>query len=256
MNFKIVKRGVCQALYEDVPKNLDLYLEGDFSNILDDEHMRDVKDSEFDESVLSSMNVESGGIHDAENSFILYNTLEGMTSYLARDERVWVYFTHMPCLEFTRRRWLKSGDGKEKLVKNIKSHFFARGGLRGFERSNAIASLWWWAHIAKRYKGAPHENTLQAFLKHTDLRTSIIERPTTTISSQVFSAIMDAVFKRMYTEPNPEFFVRHGNQGMYREWMKEINRHGGIRLFDARPPTDLSTLFENLAVVAEQNAGV
>jgi hypothetical protein len=64
---------------------------------------------------------------------------------------------------------------------------------------------------------------------------------------------MDAVFKRMYTEPNPEFFVRHGNQGMYREWMKEINRHGGIRLFDARLPTDLSALFENLAVAAEQN---
>ena len=65
---------------------------------------------------------------------------------------------------------------------------------------------------------------------------------------------MDVVFKRMVSEPNPDFFVRRGNRGIYREWLKEINRNGGIRLFDARSYDELRSLFEDLATAAEQNA--
>ena len=255
MSIKIIKRGVVQALYKDVPKNLNRYITADFDDLLFDEYIRDVKDTDFDQSDVVSLCSERGGSHDAENAFIVYNSLKGMTPYLARDERVWVYLTHVPCLEFTRKRWLRYDANEEDIINDIRSHFFARiGGSRAFERNNSVASLWWWAFVSNRYENAPLERTLEAFLTYTDLRSSIIERPTTSRSTPVFSAIMDVVFKRMYSEPNPEFFKRRSNRGIYREWLKAINRHGGIRLYDARAYEDLSELFEALAVSAEQNA--
>lgn len=48
----------------------------------------------------------------------------GMSHYLARDERIWVYLTHTTLLSYARTRWPIPEDN-EKAVKHIKSHFFA-----------------------------------------------------------------------------------------------------------------------------------
>ncbi len=256
MTFKLMKRGVVHRLYLDIEKNLDRYVSGNFEDLLDGtDFVRDIDETEVDENDFASLNPERGGAHDAENAFIVFKAMKGMTPYLARDERIWAYLTHTCCLDFTRKRWLRAEQDEEKLSRLIRSHFFARiGGDRAFERNNALSSLWWWAYISSHYEKAPLHETLDAFLKYTDLRSSIVERPTTSRSKKVFSALMDSVFKRLYEEPKPEFFVRRGNTGIYREWLKSINRYGGIRLFDAREANDLSELFENLAVAAEQNA--
>ena len=254
MSISLIKRGAVQALFEDIPKNLDRYLTGDFFDLPIADHILKIPGTSVDETILAGLEGGGGSSHDAKNSLIIFNALAGMTPYNARDERIWVYFSHFPCLEFSRKRWLDPQSSKEHLIKNIKAHFFARiGGNRAFERNNAISSLWWWACIASRYEDAQIDKTLEAFLTHTDVRTSIIERPTISQSPAVFSAIMKAVFKRMYDEPNPEFFKRQKNRGMYREWMKLINRNGGVRLYDGRPPQDVSDLVEQLAVEAEKS---
>ena len=254
MEIGLLKRGVVQSLYDGIEKNLDRYVEGDFEDLLPDEFRRTIRGTNFELADLSSLNPEVGGEHDAENSFIAFTALKDLSPYQARDERVWAYFTHLPCLEYSRKRWLSKSRTKERTLQDIRSHFFARGGHRGFERNNAIACLWWWGFVASRYERASLEETLEAFLHQTDVRSSIIERPTTSRSAKVFSAIMDALIKRKFANPNPQFFARRGNKGIYREWLKEINRHGGVKLFDSRNENDLTALFEELAVSAEQNA--
>ena len=248
MSCKIIKRGVVQTLYETIANNLELYLEGSFEDILLDEHMGNVESLSFELSNLSGLIPKSGGQHDAENAYIVYKALNGMTPYLARDERIWVYLTHKPCLEFTRQRWLKPSLGREETISSIQSHFFARG-KRGFERSNAISSLWWSSFIASSYQGADLRKTLDAFLAIPDLRNQIIERPTTSNSAAVFSAFMDVICNRKHSQKNAKLLKRR----VYREWMKLINRYGGVRIFDALPNEELGQLFEELAVSCEQN---
>ena len=142
MSIRIIKRGVVQALYKEIPKNLDRYCQGDFADLLLDDYVRDVKETSFDSIDVASLTPERGGAHDAENAYIVFKSLNGMTPYLARDERVWVYLTHVTCLDFTRKRWLRPNAKEENIVKDIRSHFFARiGGPRAFERNNALARL-------------------------------------------------------------------------------------------------------------------
>jgi hypothetical protein len=90
---------------------------------------------------------------------------------------------HTHFLKFARERWLKGETSPEKLVELIKTHFFVNG-ARGFERGNAIASLWWWSEIASSYDRLELKETLEILLHKTDVRASILERPT--ISQSIF----------------------------------------------------------------------
>ena len=246
MSARIVKRALMEELRQNVEKNLDRYRTGNFDDLLVEDRVREIKSVSFDLEPLKNLAHESGGEADAGNAFLVHESLGDMTPYLANDERVWVWFTHGPCLEFTRRRWLGSDGDEEQLAKDVRLHFFARGS-RGITRNNAIASLWWWAHIASRYERAELRETLRALLSNTDVRANIIERPTMARSSKSFSAIMDI----MKSPPGGEdFFARP----VYREWFRKINMHGGLRMLDALSESDLRDLFAKLAAEAVKEA--
>ena len=243
-----VEHATVQKLYADVEKNLDRYLAGDFDDLLADENVKMAQSVFLDSQPLKSLVHERGGENDAENALLVYRSLKGMTPTLAHDEGLWVWATHGPYLEFARRRWLKDDGDRKKLAKAVRLHFFARG-ARGLVRNNAVASLWWWAHIASRYERAELRETLEILLSYTDLRTGILERPTTARSPKVFRAIMD-VLRDSAAASN----FNLSGRSVYRLWLKKINMAGEKKMLDAMSEADLRDLFAKLAAEAVKEA--
>ena len=239
-----LRREVVQRLYDNVESNLDAYKSGDFNDIIKDTDLRKAKSAQYDPDPLEDLVPERGGEKDVENAILVHQSLGGISPYLARDERVWTYLTHVVCLRYVRLRWLELDLTDDKIVKGIRLHFFARGS-RAFERNNAISCLWWWAHIASRYDKIDLRQALEILLHQTDVRASIVERPTLARSKKVFSAIMGVLCK--YYDDDRTFFSRSKKSGNYRVWLKRLNRHGGVRLLDALETSSLEALVWELS---------
>ena len=246
MKIEILKRAKVGDLYQNIDKNLDLYMGAGFGGAIASDDTKEVQAVEFDPTAVEKMQPKSGGDTDAQNALVVHSSLEGMTPYLARDERIWAYLTHTHFLPYVRKRWISEDSKDEEKIKAIQIHFFARGS-RAFERGNALSSLWWWAHIASRYQDSELEKTAKALLTNTDLRDAIIGRPSTSRSAKVFSAIMHSVMKRNTPEDGGLLDRR-----VYREWLKKVNMHGGTRLLDGLDEATLRNLIEGLAQEAEQ----
>ena len=246
MNLHVVKRGLVAELRDKIDKNLDRYLSGNFDHVLLPEYVIAVRDTKINLDLVSKLNPQSGGNVDADNALIVFNALQGLSRYLARDERLWVWLTHGPCLNYSRDRWIIAGASKEKQISLIRDHFFATG-ARGFERNNAIACLWWWAEIASDYPNADLKTTLEVFLHQTDVRANIIERPTS--SQSAFSPIMNVLIEKYNSDERTLFFKRErGNRAVYRRWLGEINRYGGTKFYEALSEAEVTTLFRDLAM--------
>lgn len=251
MNLHVVKRLLVAELRSKIEANLDRYLEGDFDDILTSEYAISVKDTEIDLDLLSRLESKRGGSFDVINSEIVHSALKGLNRYLARDERLWVWLTHGPCLKYSRERWVDPKASKEKQISLIKDHFFAAG-ARGFERNNAIACLWWWAEIASSYPHKDLKTVLEVFLHQTDVRANIIERPTS--SQSAFIPMMNVLIEKYNSDQREKFFKREkGNTAVYRRWMGEINRHGGIKFYEALPENTVTALFRDLANASIQS---
>ena len=242
----VVKRGLVSSLRDSVEKNLERYVAGDFSDILTPEYVIGVKDTYVDLTQLQKLDPRSGGKNDVTNAKIVYGAIKGLSRYLARDERLWVWFTHGPCLGYARNRWINQGN-TDDMVKQIKAHFFASGN-RGFERSNAIACLWWWAEIASQYTEEPLEKVLEVLLYETDVRESIIGRPT--VSQPAFNSIMKVLIEQYDADPDHLFFRRSKGMRIYGKWLIEINRYAGVRMYEAFNESENTELFRKLAEIA------
>jgi hypothetical protein len=245
MNLHVVKRGLVAELRDKIEANLERYVSGNFDDILKEELVIPVKGTELDLTILEKMEPKSGGNYDVENALLIFSAIKGITRYLARDERLWVWMTHGPCLEYSRKRWINLEAPKEKKISLIRDHFFAVGS-RGFERNNAVACLWWWAEIASKYRHADLKTSLEVFLHQTDVRASIIERPTS--SQSAFSPIMNVLIEKYNSSEKLQFFKREkGNTAIYRRWLGEINRYGGTKFYEALPENVVTDLFRMLA---------
>lgn len=245
MSLHVVKRGLVADLRAKIDQNIDRYVSGNFDDLLLPEYVIAVKDTKLDTELLGQLVPKSGGEYDVSNALTVYTALKGLTRYLARDERLWVWLTHGPALEYTRKRWLIEGASTDKIKSLIRAHFFASG-ARGFERNNAIACLWWWAAIVDQCKSDDLEATLKVFLHQTDVRASIIERPTS--SQSAFPSILNVLIEKYNSPERESFFKREkGNTAIYRRWLSEINRHGGSVFYEALPESEVTSLFRVLA---------
>jgi len=240
------------GLFESVERNLERYIEGDFETMNLEEDAPEAPDARLLSGPLSRLRPEQGGGNDAVNAALVFDALPGLTPRLARSEGLWVWLCHGPCLAFARERWIREGQSKAEIAKDVRRRFFAReDGDRAFTRNNAVASLWWRAHIASRYPRADMRRSLEILLTRTDLRSALLERPTTARDPRVFSALMDVVFSRHEADEKSPFFSR---RNPYRLWSKKVNRLGKERTLDVLPEPELRALFERLASEAEAEA--
>ncbi len=156
--------------------------------------------------------------------------------YLARDSRLWVYLTHTLLLDYSRKRWPIPNDD-EKAVTHIRKHFFANG-ARGIERDNATSRLWWMANLCDRVDGLSLLDALIIFLHQYDVRANIIERPTTSQSVPVFSAVIKKLEKSF--KQDQKLFERE----KFRQVMKELNLQGGVKLLCALDEPEIEKIVD------------
>src|SRR5688572_27914609 len=94
-----------------IATNLKRYQSGTFAELADEAGAGDVyfelENSEVNSTLLATLDGPDGAdLKEAKNSAIVDRALK-VTSYQARDERLWVYLCHTSALEYIRKRYPK-----------------------------------------------------------------------------------------------------------------------------------------------------
>jgi len=239
MKVRLARDAAVGALRKDIRQNIEKYRTGDFEFLeLDTAQYLELPVELKDEALARLKMPKGDDLFEVENCIALHDCLEDLTPYDARDERLWVYLCHTALLGYVRQRWPIPQDD-EKAIAHIETHFFARTN-RQVERDNAASRLWWMAHLCTRVEGVAREDALSAFLKRSDVRANIVERPTVAQSKNVFSVIVKALIKS--AGGKQVLFERT----TFRKIMVELNSIGGFKLLDALPESELTKIFDDV----------
>lgn len=174
----------------------------------------------FNETALVALNKIAGGekdvVDDVRDAKALYTALRGLPPYLARDSRFWSTITHTHCQEYVRdRNWkFLTKASAEEVYANLKSRFFIEN-TRSYERTNALARLWWYGFIAES-TGLPFDEALFVALDYTDFRAATVERPEVFVHKEIRAAVLDLAIKR---KAAGDYFYR--DRDRYRPLFKE-----------------------------------
>lgn len=233
---RLIREKISAKLFLDVPLHLAAYRVGSFDFLQQDQSIFLESEQQIDVIKLNKIDCQINDYDEVGNCEKIFEAMGQIPPYLARDPRVWIYLTHTTLLEYTRKRW-PIPENDEKAILHIRTHFFATGS-RGIERNNAASRLWWMASLCDRVEGLSLKEALTSFLHQTDVRANIIERPTTSQSIPVFSAVikkLDASYKK-----DKELFIRD----KFRAVMKDLNLKGGVRLLGVLSEDEISTIVE------------
>jgi hypothetical protein len=250
MKLRFLKHAGLRELRSNIPKNLERYRTGEFKELLEPGNLGhlyfELSEGEVDEAAFTELlPPEKNDLKEAHNARVLYGAFKGMSPYQARDERLWTYLCHTLGLQHIRRRHKRIFDKDPAVAAaEIEKVFFVIGGQRGFERTNALARLWSYASIAGRNDGWPLEKTLEVFLYQTDVRAQLVERPSTFVNPNVFSAVM-RFMRQQYEDPKKKdrFFNRkEGEIPLYRQLLSRMNEMGGVMMLASMPEKELDQL--------------
>jgi hypothetical protein len=236
---RYLRHSALEKLRGAVPENLAAYRGGDFNYLLIDNSLFFEGKADIDTEHLSRLSGPVvGELRDAENCQACFISMSELSPYEARDERLWAYLTHTYMLEYARKRWPIPED-PVAAVGHVHAHFFAKE-QRQIERGNAASRLWWMAHLCGRVKGLDLSDSLKVFLYRTDVRASIIERPTISQNRNLFTAIVRRL--RDSYEGQKRLFER----ATFRRLMQEVNSVGGVQLLDAMTETQIGEIIDNI----------
>jgi hypothetical protein len=238
MTIKFLRQKTLDELYSNVGSNLDRYRAGNFDDLLLTDKIYTFDKIDIDHDALEG--IEGGDKNDAINCLRLFNAIDGMTPYLARDARIWCYLTHTYLLEYSRNRWPIPADDV-KAVKHIVLHFFLSNQDRSFQRDNAASRLWWPAFVCNKVKGFPLEKSLELLFYRQDVRQNLLDRSSSARIENLFSVIVNKLNASFETEEKP-FFDRAKN----RSYMKEVNFLGGSTVMEALTIEDSSKILKGV----------
>ena len=186
---------------------------------------------------------------DASNAMIVYRTLCELTPQQAADERLWVYLSHFGCAVYVAKRWLGTQDeDHEKAARKVANHFFARDS-RGFTRDHGVSRLWWLGFIAHEVHPDDPRLFLDIVLHRQDVRSALIERPSVSMNRHVLRGIFAVMCD--HWEDDRKLFKRE----VFRAWMVNLNRRGGVVLLDALSEDPLTRLLGDEAKHALEAEG-
>lgn len=238
---RLLRARIIQQLTAEISSNLDRYRTGNFYLMDSDPANYIESKQEFDPEKLALVMCEDTAHKEVECCKAIFEAIGSIPPYLARDERLWVYLTHTSLLEYSRKRWPIPQDD-EKAIAHIRKHFFAIG-TRGIERDNAASRLWWMAALCSRVDGITLDESLTAFLYQYDVRANIIERPTTSQSIPVFSAVIRKLHQSYKGDEAKALFER----ARFRSLMKELNLRGGVKLLGALSEAEIGSIVDACA---------
>lgn len=234
---RLLRARTIQLLANDIPRNLDRYRSGEFDFLNADPSSYFESTQSLNDAMLSEVHCDANNHREVECCIAIFRAMGSIPPYLARDSRIWIYLTHTLLLEYARKRWPIPKDD-EKAISHIKKHFFVAG-TRGIERDNAASRLWWMAALCNRVQGLTLEDSLKAFLHQYDVRANVIERPTTSQSIPVFSAIIKKLHASLANQ-DEKLFERE----RFRSVMKQLNVKGGIKLLGVLSEAELNKIVE------------
>jgi len=235
----LMREALVHDLTREIGQNIERYRNGDFDFLTSDGSNFIETEYEYSEEELAKIKVADGDFNEATCCLGAFRGLSNISAYLARDQRLWAYLTHVVLLNYTRQRWPIPTDN-EKAIVHIKKHFFASG-ARGIERDNAISRLWWMASICNKVEGLTLEQSLTAFLYQSDVRANIVERPTTSQNVVLLSAVIRKLDQSY--RGDKELYGRE----KFRTVMKELNLQGGIKLLEVLEPKEVEKIVTRCA---------
>lgn len=153
---------------------------------------------------------------DLENCKIISGSLGNLTAADATDERLWATLCFGEYAAYAHARWPLE---RAKTIENhVQDHWFARTN-RNRMRDNAIARLWWMAHIAKKVPNSSYEEVLKTLFFNSDYRSSLLERNSSANAINVLVSIL-SISQEAFSN-GIEF-----KRDKFREFMKQVDLIG------------------------------
>lgn len=226
-----VGQSVADSLLDNVDDNIERYRSGDFEDLVAQGNWEIATELTYDSAPLNDLNPARTAEAEKQNSVLVWRALREMTPALATENRVWVRFTHLDCLDFCRQRWL-DGQPESKHGEAIRTHFFANTRTR-WRDDNAISRLWWNYCIARRLMPDDPVKALDIIFHVLDMRLSTVERPGLFIRPKIAAGILR-------TFAADEWVL--GSDKRWRDFMKVLNKLGAGRVFEVMSDVEVDRL--------------
>jgi len=227
----------------NINDNIDLYRSGNFDELLKDTSLTTIVGSDnFNGDEFKSLIISDEPAHDYDNSIKVWEILSFINPRIARDHRIWTYITHTYALDYTRARWVLTGDN-EKDYGQVLRHSFIDNDKRGIERDNSISRLWMNAYVSSKVNDLEMKDALEILLIHRDFREHLIGRPVLMKSNKILTSVIKTA-KKIKESGDDKFFKKSYESGYYK-WFLNINILGGTKLLDALSTDDLNREIEN-----------
>ena len=234
MKARFFKERYLKELELSIAENLEIYRNGNFDSVANNTDNYFEVALEVDQAKLKSLLPSNKNEAEVQNCMLIYEAMQNLTHFHARDARLWVYLTHTVLLPYCRTRWVIPADN-QAAIKFLKDHFFCIAN-RGIERNNAASRLWWLATLCNRTQGLDLKDALTTLLYQSDVRASIVERPTTSQCLNIFSSILRKLHESY--QADKKLFERN----LMREAMKKLNLAGGVKLLGVLPEQQVNAL--------------
>ncbi len=228
-----------EELNQDILNNLDRYREGDFSDLVSLGGWSIKLSVDIDMDPLLDLDPSKTREAEIDNSLLVWKALHNMTPALACEDRIWTRLSHVECLDYSRKRWIKDGDD-ESVLKDVATHFFAPTQL-GFRDDHAIAKLWWNAKIAKDIWPNDQRGALKLILKTADIRSNLVERAWTGGRPCLAGSILRLMERQSWVT---------SSELSYRELMKVVNHRGGGIIFELLSDSQLDSFMDECVSLA------
>lgn len=98
-------------------------------------------------TISSDSPILGGNGNDATAAIAVYSYLGDLNELQASDKRLWTTLTHTTFREYVMERWPAKSADPEARKSSIMRRWFAEGGSDRTLENNAIARLWWGAHL-------------------------------------------------------------------------------------------------------------
>lgn len=216
-----VGQAVADSLMDGVEENIERYRADGFEDMVEQGNWEIATDLTFDTAPLRDLSPARNAEAEKHNSVLVWRSLRELTPALATENRIWIRFTHLECIDFCRSRWL-AGEPDGKHAGAVKTHFFANTRAR-WRDDNAISRLWWNYWIAQRLMPDDPQKALDIIFHVLDMRMNTVERPGLFIRPKVAAGILR-------TFARDDWVL--GNADRWREFMIVLNKVGAGKVFE------------------------
>jgi hypothetical protein len=229
-----------EDLYSGILENITKYRDGNFDDMVTSGGWGCNLSMDYEKSYFQELDSSNNPEAEVENSLLIWRALNGLTPAMAREDRIWTRISHVDCIDFSRKRWLKEKDDVA-LAKDVRTHFFAPS-WTSCRDDHSIARLWWNSKIAKDLRPYDQRGALKLILKRADIRNNFVERAWTSSRNTIATSILDIM-------ENVEWVTE--KEGNFREFMKAVNRMGGGLVFELMSEAERYTFLERCVNLAK-----